>query len=117
MFVKGKEIPRKIIEDLWRKHFSVKPLPKIIALNLEPEQFQDAIRRILADDPSCDTRMQEYGELVEDLDGASFKGRGTYFILRCTTSNLTLEEILLHELQHIFRGDIDLKIHEGKFRS
>jgi hypothetical protein len=93
------------------KTLSSKPLPKIKALRLRDEDFNSIIeqRRCLEDDLR---EIEEWGRLLSTrgTDACVFNACENedvqYFILVRENPFHSIEEIILHELSHIARGDL-----------
>jgi len=108
--VKGKRIPEKQIMNAW-KTISRKPLPKVKALRLTDEEFYRAIqnRQCFEDDLR---EVEEWGNVlsIEGTDGCVFNTKNThnaeYVILVRENPYHDLDEIIVHELSHIARGDL-----------
>jgi hypothetical protein len=103
-------IPKSKLVTTW-KTLSNEPFPRIKALRLIDEDFDHVIqhRRCFEDD-LCE--MEEWGRLlsVKGTDAcvfnASEEDEADYIILVRKTPYHTLDEILLHELLHIAKGDL-----------
>jgi hypothetical protein len=98
------------LETAWRK-LSGKPLPKVKALRLSDDDFNKVLkhRRCLEDDLR---EIEEWGRVLptKSTDACVFNAEETegadYIILVRKNPYHTLEEILVHELAHIVRGDL-----------
>jgi hypothetical protein len=94
----------------WRK-LSGKPMPKVKALRLSDEDFNNVMhqRRCIEDDLR---EIEEWGRVLptKGTDACVFNAEETegidYIILVRQNPYHTLEEILVHELAHIVRGDL-----------
>jgi len=108
--IKAKRIRENKLVKAW-KTLSSKPLPKIKALELSDEDFNNFIeqRRCPADNLR---EIEEWGRILptkgtdacifnaDEIEGAE------YIILVRENPYHTLDEIILHELSHIARGDL-----------
>ena len=107
---KAKRIHENKLVKAW-KTLSSKPLPKIKALELSDEDFNNFIeqRRCPADNLR---EIEEWGKIlsIEGTDACIFDADDTegakYIILVRENPYHTLDEIILHELSHIARGDL-----------
>ncbi len=110
MEVKAKRIHGKKLVKAW-KTLSSKPLPKIKALRLSDEDFNYVIqqRRCLEDDLR---EIEEWGRLLSTrgTDACVFNAceheDAQYIILVRENPYHRIDEIILHELSHIARGDL-----------
>jgi hypothetical protein len=108
--MKAKHVSKNKLIKAWKK-LSSKPLPKVKAFKLGDEDFDYVIQRrhCLDDDlreieewgrtlstKSTDARVFEADE-AEDAD---------YIILVRKNSYHSLDDIIIHELSHIARGDL-----------
>ena len=108
--MRAKRIPKKQLVAAW-KTLSSKPLPKVKALQLSDEEFNHVI-----EDRSCPEdavrEVVEWGRIlsVKGTDACVFNADKTddakYIILVRKNPYHALDEILLHELSHIARGDL-----------
>ncbi|MCL5877934.1 MAG: hypothetical protein M1540_09010 [Candidatus Bathyarchaeota archaeon] len=108
--MQGEIISRWQLEKAWNT-LSDKPLPKVKMLRLSDYDFDHVLehRRCLEDDLR---EIEEWGRVLskhgtdacifnaEDIDDAD------YIILVRKNPYHSLEEIILHELAHIARGDL-----------
>ena len=108
--IKGKPIPKRKLAKAW-KTLSSKPLPKVKALKLCDKDFNHAIdhRRCFEDELR---EIEEWGRVLSTsgTDACVFNAEETddaeYVILVRETPYHSLNEIILHELSHIARGDL-----------
>ena len=108
--MKGKPIRKKQIVKAW-KTLSSKPLPKVKALQLSDEDFNYVIQhRHCFEDELCE--IEEWGRVLSTsgTDACVFNAEETRqrrirYTCRETPYN-RLDEIILHELSHIARGDL-----------
>jgi hypothetical protein len=108
--MKGKHIPKKQLAAAW-KTISQKPLPKVKALKLSDEDFNSVLqqRRCVEDDFR---EIEEWGRLLstKGTDACVFNGDengdADYIILVRENPYHSLDEIIVHELSHIARGDL-----------
>jgi hypothetical protein len=108
--LKVEHIPQKQLVKAW-KTFSKQPLPKVRALRLNDEDFNHVLehRQCLEDDLR---EIEEWGRVLstKGTDACVFNAEVTddvdYIILVRKNPYHTLEEILIHELAHIARGDL-----------
>jgi hypothetical protein len=108
--MKAKPIHKKQLVKAW-KTLSSKPLPKVKALELSDEDFNCAIQhRHCLEDELCE--VEEWGRVLstKGTDGCVFNAEETedakYIILIRENPHHSLDEIILHELSHIARGDL-----------
>ena len=103
-------IPRKKLLVVWKK-LSKKPFPKVRMLRLSDEEFNHIIlqRRCLEDDRR---EIEEWGRILpaKGTDACIFNAEAPdnvdYIIIVRKNPYHSLEEIILHELGHIARGDL-----------
>lgn len=108
--MKAKRIHENQLVKAW-KTLSSKPFPKIRALKLKDEDFNQIIdqRRCIEDDLR---EIEEWGRILstKGTDACVFnaeEGDGAqYIILVRENPYHTMNEIILHELTHIARGDL-----------
>jgi hypothetical protein len=108
--MKAKAIPKRRLVAAW-KTLSSKPLPNVKALRLSDADFNHALEhhRCLED---CLRELQEWGRLLSTggTDACIYNGDETdgadYVILIREKPYHSLNEILIHELGHIARGDL-----------
>jgi hypothetical protein len=108
--MKAKRIPKKQLVTAW-KTLSSKPLPKVKVLKLSDEDFNHIIqhRNCLEDDLR---EIEEWGRILstKGTDACVFNADETndaeYIILVRENSHHSLNEIILHELSHIAKGDL-----------
>ena len=106
----SKCIRKKKLVKAW-KTLSSKPLPKIKALKLRDEDFDHVIehRHCFEDDMR---EIEEWGRILstEGTDACVFNGEETddakYVILIRENPYNSLDEIIVHELSHIAKGDL-----------
>ena len=106
----GEIIPQRQLVASWKK-LSKKPFPKVKALRLNDEDFNEAIRnrRCFEDDLR---EIREWGRVLptKGTDACIFNAEDTkyvdYVILIRQNPYHSLEEIIRHELAHIARGDL-----------
>ena len=108
--MKAKPIRKTQLVKAW-KTLSSKPLPKVKALELSDEDFDHVIqRRHCLEDELCD--LEELGRVLstKGTDACVFNVEQTedadYIILVRENPYHSLDEIILHELSHILRGDL-----------
>ena len=110
MQMKAQQIPKRQLIAAW-KTLSRKPLPKVKALRLSDDDFNLVLkhRQCLEDDLR---EIEEWGRVLptKGTDACVFNAEETdgvdYVILVRENPYHTLEEILVHELAHIARGDL-----------
>jgi hypothetical protein len=108
--MKAKPIRKNQLVKAW-KTLSSKPLPKIKALELNDEDFNHAIqhRHCFEDELR---EIEEWGRVLptKGTDACVFNAEETddaeYIILVRENPYHSLDEIILHELSHIARGDL-----------
>jgi hypothetical protein len=109
--IQAERIPKKQLFAAW-KTLSSKPFPNVKMLRLRDEDFNHVLqhRRCLEDDLR---EIEEWGRVLptKGTDACIFNnGEGDdeadYIILVRKNPYHTLEEIILHELGHIAKGDL-----------
>ena len=108
--MKGMRIPKKKLITAW-KTISRKPLPNVKALKLSDEDFNNILqhRHCIEDDFR---EIEEWGRTLstKGTDACVFNGDenddAEYIILVRENPYHTLDEIIVHELSHIARGDL-----------
>lgn len=108
--MKAKHIPKKQLVTAW-KTLSSKPFPKVKVLKLSDEDFNHIIqqRHCFEDDLR---EIEEWGKLLstKGTDACVFNADeiddADYIILVRENPYHSLNEIILHELSHIARGDL-----------
>jgi hypothetical protein len=103
-------IPRALLLKAWRT-LSPEPLPNVKALRLGDDDFNHVLvhRQCLEDDLR---EIEEWGRILstKGTDACVFNADeaddADYIILVRRNPYHTLEEILVHELAHIARGDL-----------
>ena len=106
----AKRVSERKLAKAW-KTLTSKPLPKIKALRLSDEDFDRIIkhRRCIEDDFR---EIEEWGKVLstKGTDACVFNADKTqdaeYVILVRENPHHSLDEILVHELSHIARGDL-----------
>jgi hypothetical protein len=110
----GDEIPIKILTGLWKTFKPKKEMPNIKAYNVIKEEFLKICetikeRLIKAGIDPAESELFEYGKKIGEK--AAFvipsKTSGDYYIFRRNDSLHTIEYDLLHELRHIYSGDVE----------
>lgn len=108
--IKAKPIHENKLRNAW-KNLSRKPLPKIKALRVDDNDFNEVIdeRRCFED---SQREIEEWGRILptKGTDACVFnacKNEGAdYVILVRENPFHAIDEIILHELSHIARGDL-----------
>jgi hypothetical protein len=108
--MKGTCIPKNKLITAW-KMLSHKPFPKVKALKLNDDDFNQVLehRHCIADDFR---EIEEWGRTLstKGTDACVFNGDenddAEYIILVRKNPYHTLDEIIVHELTHIARGDL-----------
>jgi hypothetical protein len=103
-------IPQRQLTKAWKK-LSQKPLPKVRALRLNDKDFNHVLehRQCIEDDMR---EIEEWGRVLstKGTDACVFNAEDTddvdFIILIRKNPYHKLEEILVHELAHIERGDL-----------
>jgi hypothetical protein len=106
----AKRVPEKKLVKAW-KNLSSKPLPKIKALKLSDEDFDYVIqhRHCIEDDFR---EIEEWGRTLstKGTDACVFNADKSddaeYVILVRENPHHSIDEIIVHELSHIARGDL-----------
>jgi hypothetical protein len=108
--MEAKHIPETKLVKAW-KTLSSKPMPKIKALKLNNEDFEYVIKhRQCYEDEKRE--IEEWGRVLstEGTDACVFNAEKTgddqYFIIVRENPYHRLDEIIIHELSHIARGDL-----------
>ena len=108
--LKSEQIPKSRLMAAWRT-LSKEPFPKVKALRLSDDDFNYVLqhRRCLEDDLR---EIEEWGRVLstKGTDACVFNAEDTddadYIILVRRNPYHSLDEILVHELTHIARGDL-----------
>jgi len=108
--MKTERIPKRHLTAAW-KTLSSKPMPKVKALKLSDDDFNHVLqhRHCLEDDFR---EIGEWGRVLstKGTDACVFNADETddfdYIILVRENPYHSLDEIILHELSHIARGDL-----------
>lgn len=108
--VKTERISKRRLTTAW-KTLSDKPMPKVKALRLSDNDFNNVLqhRHCIEDDFR---EIEEWGRLLstKGTDACVFNGDenddAEFIILVRENSYHTLDEIIVHELSHIARGDL-----------
>ena len=109
--MKIKRIPEQHLVKAW-KTLSRKPLPKVKALKLQDEDFNQVVqnRQCFEDDLR---EVEEWGRILstKGTDACVFNAArktddAEYVILVRENPYHSLDEIIVHELSHISRGDL-----------
>jgi hypothetical protein len=108
--IKSKRIPKRRLVAAWER-LSIKPMPNIKALKLSDEDFNHVLERrhCIEDDFR---EIEEWGRLLstKGTDACVFNGdendAAEFIILVRENPYHTLDEIIVHELLHIARGDL-----------
>jgi hypothetical protein len=110
MQIKAKRIHERQLEKNW-KSISCKPFPKIKAFKLRDEDFNHVIDlRRCPEDRMLE--LEEWGRVLstKGTDACVFNAdeneEADYIILVRENPHHTLNEIIVHELLHIARGDL-----------
>jgi hypothetical protein len=106
---KGKEISQDKLQRVWREHFPSKVFPPVRAWTLRPEHFFEWYKKLVASGHIVDREVEEYGRKGPlDLTGAFVvRGKAGYGIFRNSSSRFMEKDDLIHELGHIFRGEVE----------
>jgi hypothetical protein len=108
--MKGARIPKKKLITAW-KTLSRKPLPNVKALKLSDEDFNNILQHRLCIEDDF-REIEEWGRLLSSkgTDACVFNGDenddAEYIILVRENPYHTIDEIIVHELTHIARGDL-----------
>jgi hypothetical protein len=108
--MKGTRIPKKKLITAWRT-LSRKPFPKVKALKLNDDDFNQVLeqRHCVEDDFR---EIEEWGKSLstKGTDACVFNGeendKADFIILVRENHYHNLDEIIIHELSHIARGDL-----------
>jgi len=108
--MKTERIPKRHLIAAW-KTLSKKPMPKVKALKLSDDDFNNVLkyRHCIEDDFR---EIEEWGKVLstKGTDACVFNGDETdhsdYIILVRENPYHSLDEIIVHELSHIVRGDL-----------
>ena len=110
MQIKAKRIHERQLAKEW-KSISNKPFPKIKAFKLRDEDFNHIIDlRRCPEDRTLE--IEEWGRVLstKGTDACVFNADenedADYIILVRENPHHTLDEIIVHELEHIARGDL-----------
>jgi hypothetical protein len=108
--MKAKPIPKKHLAAAW-KTLSSKPFPKVKALKLSDEDFNHVLEHRRCFEDEC-REVEEWGRVLSTggTDACVFNGDETddsdFIILVRENPYHRLDEIIVHELSHIARGDL-----------
>ena len=108
--MKVKQIHKTRLAKAW-KTLSNKPLPKIKALKLSDEDFNHVIRQRQCFEDEL-REIEEWGRVLstKGTDACVFKteesDKEEFVILVRENPYHSLDEIIVHELSHIARGDL-----------
>jgi hypothetical protein len=108
--MKTERISKRHLTAAW-KTLSSKPMPKVKALRLSDEDFNNVLkhRQCIEDDFR---EIEEWGRILSThgTDACVFSGDETddaeYIILVRKNPYHSMDEIIVHELAHIVRGDL-----------
>jgi hypothetical protein len=106
----AKSIPKKQLVAAW-KTLSREPLPKVKALKLSDDDFNHVLEQRCCIDDEC-REIEEWGRILstKGTDACVFNVDETddsdYIILVRENPYHSLNEIIVHELSHIARGDL-----------
>jgi hypothetical protein len=108
--MKTERISKRHLTAAW-KTLSSKPMPKVKALRLSDDDFNSVLqhRQCIEDDFR---EIEEWGRILSTngTDACVFNGEETddadYIILVRENPYHSLDEIIVHELLHIVRGDL-----------
>ncbi len=108
--MRTEHIPKRRLTAAW-KTLSNKPLPRVKALSLSDDDFNNILqhRHCIEDDFR---EIEEWGRVLstKGTDACVFNGDekddADYIILVRENSYHSLDEIIIHELSHIARGDL-----------
>jgi hypothetical protein len=104
-------IPKRHLTAAW-KTLSNKPMPKVKALRLSDDDFNHVLqhRHCIEDDFR---EIEEWGRILSTkgtdacvFNAADETGNSDYVILVRENPYHSLDEIIVHELSHIVRGDL-----------
>ena len=103
-FKPQKEISEYRLKRIWNSQFSDKPFPEVKASIVETKEFLRFHKRVLKSPCIQDTRIQEYGELVpsELISAYAIVTTKGWVIIVRSDHTETLDEVLEHELNHIY---------------
>lgn len=108
--VKAKVVPKREIISAWKK-LTTKAFPKVIALQLNDEDFNRFIGKVRCPDDER-REMHEWGRIlsIRGTDACVFQTAEfvdvDYVILIRKNPYHKIAAILKHELSHIARGDL-----------
>jgi hypothetical protein len=111
------EISTKHLKSVWKKHFRDKPMPEVKAFNVSDEGFSQA-RQKFSHPRNNEAEVNEWGKVTSEDNTVAFvtKVLGSndnmktkkewYFIFRRVNSPYTETSDLVHELGHIYKGEV-----------
>ena len=108
--MKGTRIPKNKLIAAW-KTLSLKPFPKVKALKLNDDDFNRALKQRHCIEDGF-REIEEWGRPLstKGTDACVFNGeendKADFIILVRENPYHTLDEIIIHELSHIARGDL-----------
>jgi hypothetical protein len=94
------EVSEQRLRQIWNTRFSHKPFPTVHAIILEDKEFLGFLKRC-----NRETQIKEYGKIVPDelVHGCLWETPEGLLVIFVKSSFLdSLEEILEHELRHIY---------------
>ncbi len=108
--MKAKRIPKSRLAAAWRQ-LSNSPFPRVKALKLSDSDFNHVIEHRNCPEDKM-REIEEWGRILstKGTDACVFNADETdgadYVILVRQTPYHSLDEIIMHELMHIARGDL-----------
>jgi len=120
--IDGKKVPLKVIEPVWQKYHSDKPMPKIEVCCVEKRKFNKIAKwaDTLEGAHSVELMTREHGRVLPPKRRAAFtfyhKNKHMHVIYYRSNTKRSLEEILNHEMQHIYDSIDDKGQYVGKSR-
>ena len=108
--MKAQRIPKKQLNEAW-KSLSSMPFPKVKALKLSDDDFNHVLEHRHFPEDSL-RELEEWGRILstKGTDACVFNADETddaeYIILVRENPYHSLDEIIVHELSHIARGDL-----------
>jgi hypothetical protein len=108
--MKTERISKRLLTVAW-KTLSSKPMPKVKALRLRDDDFNNILKHRQCSEDDF-REIEEWGRVLSThgTDACVFNGEETddadYIILVRENPYHSLDEIIVHELSHISRGDL-----------
>jgi len=101
-----RRVPDDKVRMVWNRIYPDTPMPCIEAYVMKPKEYFKAAWEAENDPQTRQNIMDEYGRYVPLSTRAGFVAKAPnlrgYIIVRKSTSKVSLEDVLDHEMRHIF---------------